>query len=375
MLNSAYDVVVLGAGPAGLAAAIAIRNSTSATVLVIDKQSQGEIRVGESCPPDIVLLLKKLGVAKAFFQSDHQTCPGYASVWGRAKTGYNDFIVNPLGPSWRLNRLTFDKMLADKVQSCGAQISWSTRFIDAKKQQDTEQGYSLRLARKLDATPTEINARFVVDATGAKACFAGAMRINKPIDDKLFATVRFATLSRGRGSKQIQLEAIEQGWCYHALLPAQKVVSMIVTDTKDIPRLRKDGYQGFDDTLANTSLIGASLEKIELKDTSYHTYAIRPGMLPAAEGTNWMAIGDAVSSFDPIAAQGIYKGLNHGLQAGAKVAAWFDNIQPHDSTFSEQIKKQYSDYKRNRDYVYSLERRFQQSDFWLNRLTDRAEDR
>ena len=62
MLKPKYDVVILGGGPAGLAAAIAIRASINASVLVVDKQTPGEERVGESCPPEIVLLLKKVRV-------------------------------------------------------------------------------------------------------------------------------------------------------------------------------------------------------------------------------------------------------------------------------------------------------------------------
>ncbi|WP_394389454.1 NAD(P)/FAD-dependent oxidoreductase [Shewanella woodyi] len=367
MINAKYDVVILGGGPAGLAAAIAIRTKTNASVLLVDRQNQGEIRVGENCPPETVLLLKQLGVAKEFYRGGHKTCPGYASVWGRDTPGYNDFIVNPQGPAWRLNRQAFDKMLADRAESCGAQISWSTRFIDAQKHSDESEGFTLRLVRKSEDSECDVQAKFVIDATGSTASFAGKLDINKSVDDELFATVRFSTLAHGKGSKQIQLEAFEHGWCYHALLPAEKVVSMVVTEKKHLATLREAEFQGFNDLLQSTTLIGPSLAKLDLEQSTYHTYCIRSGVLPAAEGCNWMAIGDAVASFDPIAAQGIYKGLSHGLLAGEKVLSWLENRENSQLRFSQQIKSQYGDYQRNRSHVYQLENRWSNALFWLNR--------
>jgi len=369
MLKPKYDVVILGGGPAGLAAAIAIRASINASVLVVDKQAPGEERVGESCPPEIVLLLKKLGVAKEFYRAGHETCPGYASVWGRADKGYNDFIVNPMGPSWRLNRTEFDAMLANKAEESGAQLAWSTCFLGTQESNEKESSHTLFLAQADNPVTEKIQAGFVIDASGFQARFARTMNINKVVDDKLIATVRFAKVSEGRGSKQIQIEAIEKGWCYHALLPNQKVVSMIVAEKESARALRENGYQGFEGALSATSFISTCTAKLSLEEPSYHTYPIHSGILPKLEGHNWMAIGDAASSFDPISAQGIYKGLSHGLLAETKVTAWFENNKSELSDYSDQIKQQYKIYQRNRAHVYGLERRWDDSDFWSKRVT------
>ncbi|WP_299410629.1 tryptophan 7-halogenase [Acaryochloris sp. IP29b_bin.148] len=367
-LKPKYDVVILGGGPAGLAAAISIRAKVDASVLVVEAQAPDQERVGENCPPDIIVLLKQLGIAKAFNQAGHETCPGYASLWGSDHVGFNDFIVNPMGPSWRLNRKLFDKMLVEQAEEAKVQFSWSTRFCATEKPMESNHGRIVHLVTyKPNKIPHTIEAGFVIDATGFEARFARALNINKVIDDQLCATLRFAKVLKGQGSKRVQLEAFHEGWCYHSLLPENRVVSMIVTEKESLSALRANGYQGFEEALAATSFVSRSASQLTLGNYNYRIFSIQSGLLPIVEGDDWIAIGDAAASYDPIAAQGIYKGLSHGLLAADKVAAWFMDNDRYSSRFSELVKQQFANYRKNRMYVYGLERRWAESNFWRKR--------
>ena len=174
-LANKYDLVIVGAGPAGLAAAIAVLRKIRISVLVIDGQARVHERIGENCPPETITLLRQLGLDQAFHASKQARCPGFASVWGREDVGYNDFIVNPMGPSWRLNRNLFDQMLVDQATDLGAQIVWSNRLVQATRHPADQPGYRLRTVNTEDQSTQEINARFVIDASGMKARFAKAI--------------------------------------------------------------------------------------------------------------------------------------------------------------------------------------------------------
>lgn len=361
-LDARYDVVILGGGPAGLAAAITVRRHGDLSVLVVEAHGFDRERIGESCPPDLLLMLEQLGLTERFRRDGHAPCPGYASVWGRPSVGYNDFIVNPLGPAWRLDRRVFDRMLAQAAVERGAQVCGSMRFAGVGSAEDGPADHTLRLIQR--GREVTVRAGFVIDASGARARFARALGVDKQIDDRLFAIIRFARVTLGRLTRQILLEAVPQGWWYGAMLPDQRVVSMLVTDKPTLRRLRR-APQGYTTALHATSFIGPALARLSLTDPRQYVWPIESGRLTRVQGDRWVAIGDAACSYDPVAAQGIYKALHDGISVGRRIAGvrGADDGADHPAT----IERRYREYQHNRAYIYGLERRWLDAPFWRDR--------
>ncbi|MDQ3742321.1 MAG: tryptophan 7-halogenase, partial [Actinomycetota bacterium] len=122
-LVPAYDVAIAGGGPAGCATAIALRGAGVERVLLAEASTGDGARVGESIPPDTRLVLDRLGVTARFEADGHEPCLGSCSAWGDAELGYNDFLFNPHGHGWHLDRRRFDASLAAEAKAAGAEVA------------------------------------------------------------------------------------------------------------------------------------------------------------------------------------------------------------------------------------------------------------
>src|ERR687885_3070010 len=130
------DVLVIGGGPAGLATAIELRQSSDLDVVVTEARDEPTERFGESVPPDILVALDRLDLSHAFRADGHLPCPGSISVWGRDNPGHNDFILNPMGPAWHISRARFEAMLRRRAAQMGALICTRTRAVAVSRTDD-----------------------------------------------------------------------------------------------------------------------------------------------------------------------------------------------------------------------------------------------
>ena len=289
--------------------------------------------------------------------------PCSCSCWGADALGYNDFLFNPQGYGWHLDRMRFDAFLAGKVLERGCAVRPGTRFESCSR---VAGGFRLRLGG--DHGRREVGARFVVDASGMRSCFARRMGAGRRFLDRLICvTACFEQTGSAVFSRLTMLEAVEYGWWYAARLPDNRLAVAVASDAAIVKHNALRGRDGFLAHLERTSHISAELAGWRFVEGSQITCAAPSFFLDEVAGPGWLAAGDAASAYDPISSQGIYKALSDGIRAGRAIAASLAGSEVMLGEYQASMEDRFQHYVDGRNFFYGLERRWPTSSFWITR--------
>ncbi len=353
-------VVVAGGGPAGTALAIELRRRRL-DVTVLERTDYGGFRIGETLPPQAQSLLAQLGAWEAFQRDGHAPSPGIVSLWGEEAPYENDFIFNPYGHGWHLDRAKFDARLAELAELQGARVCRQTVVRRLQLFPDGQ----VMVEAETPQGPTVLAADFVVDATGRAASVAQKLGSRPLALDALVAVI--AAGRDGRlADQRTFLEAAPHGWWYAAKLPSGQAIVAYFTDAPRLPRRRQDLQRAWSEELAATKLIGkmfgAAVGDAELRTVAAPTARLAPG-----DGPNWLAVGDAAMSFDPLSSAGISFALESAERAADAIAQSLLGEAEGLAAYRAWLDEIFARYLEARTYYYRQVVRWPDSDFWARR--------
>ncbi|MCS3430569.1 tryptophan 7-halogenase [Klebsiella sp. BIGb0407] len=353
------DAVIVGGGPAGAVAARGLSLGGKQVVL-LDPGHTIEQKIGESLPGAARPMLNKLGLLPWVENSASLTNKGNLSSWGDDRLRETDFIHDPYGCGWHLDRQHFEHNLRNAAVESGT-LLLKERLSSVS---DNDKGIDIQ------AGAFKISAKWMINACGRSQFVASQLGVVRQKDPPLFAI--YTWCQSDSPDTRSMVEAVPSGWWYTAGLPDGKRVVAFFTLAQHAKILLRDNNH-FISALKETKHIARQGVWEYISTAPLHIIEATAGYLKQAVSERWIAVGDAAVSFDPLSSQGIYNAIYTGLRGAEAVNAVLnDNDYSLLYQYDERIKLIRDAYRQEVSQYYRLEQRWSKHRFWQTHQAERA---
>lgn len=348
-----YDVVIIGGGPAGAATAYTLAMAGLRVLLADDRAGVQTNIIGESLISAARPLLSKMGLLPWVLQSEPRSNFGNLSAWGSEEVVATDFISDPNGHGWHLDRVRFDLSLRLAAQHAGA-LLFSERITEIEWMQHY---WELSTKDKI------IKTKWIVDASGRRALLSRRLGITRYKDEPLISLYCWGV--DGSRDARTMVEAVPNGWWYSAPLPQGRRVAALHVLPDEASYIMRHQNEWMDQLSLTRHIrefcsLDGQWSKVQASNAAgqwqYET-----------SGKGWIAVGDAALAFDPLSSQGIFNALYTGYRGGQAVVAALSGDTGKLIQYSYQLRQVRQIYRRKVKEYYRYERRWRDSLFWKAR--------
>ncbi len=347
------QIVIIGGGPAGCAAALNAINKGASDVTIIEKEPYGRHRIGEILLTQTILELKNLNIHEEMAQyADHYQWGrkfAAAYVHGKDRTPWKVQNNHPLASSedqphiprcfvdkktnlWytlMVKRHEFDESLREVCKQKGVKIiHGAVKEFDIIKEEDKDKSTIKNLhIETLNGENITLQPQFIIDATGQQAFLARKIKARKVVDDwgyqaryTYFKNIDFDNaMKNGLFKEGANILSFEDGWCWIANLGTD------VTSIGIVSRHWDKDEKLFWKKIANLpeyktfGIDKALVVDHKGQDTKQDNLYVHPNYRFRSEimrGRNWACAGDAAMFLDPLLSQGVTLAMSFGSKIG-----------------------------------------------------------
>lgn len=368
------DILIIGGGIAGCIAAISLAEKYRVTI--VDKLLQPLDRVGESLAPASQRILKKLNILENEPEEVKQQLfihnLGMQSYWGSSQVQFVDHLRNPDGASLSLDRKNFESYLRNVVTQHRVNCLWGYRY-QSSAYENSIWNITIKSDDKHQREAQTISAKFVIDATGRNSHFTRSLGVNRNHFDKLVSC--WVSLPNKEVNGMSTIVSDELGWWYSAVTPNKKRVLSFQTDPDLVDRATFKNKENFLQLINNNTIMKQLIQPISLEAINFHgTVSANSTRLDTAAGNQWITLGDAAISFDPLSSQGMFNAMACAMQVKELLDQYNfieDNTTASKEAFSnaynQQINTIWKHYLKHKNLFYKIENRWKDAPFWNRR--------
>lgn len=356
------DVCVVGAGPAGIAAAVQL-HSAGANVLVVQMRppaSRMRHPGWETLSAQVVPLLKQLRCLSVAREVWVDTVTAHVSSWGSEEIGWADAIKRPGGGNKIVNREVFDSTLRE------AAIAQGVVLIEADAVNVEDLGVRYRVSLE-NACLRNLSAPFVVDASGRNARIAHALGAKRIFVDRLVAQWLMVQ-ANDNGDCTVRIDAVEDGWVFTMKAGGQRLLCFF--SDGDLCKFRS--MSGIKQSIQSRAATAPTMRGLLEWSTGLRTSACgvtiaASSVLDRAAGRRWVTCGDAAQTFDPLSSQGTYQAIVGGCRVAAALVEYHNGDSQALEKYDRIRRSEFVNYVAALRRQYLIERRWSTSPFWSRR--------
>jgi len=178
MTTEKIDVLVIGAGPSGTVAA-SIINKAGFKTKIVEKEQFPRFVIGESLLPRCMEALDAADFVDVVKAKGFQVKYGAKFVQGTNKVMdflFSEQFTKGWSWTWQVKRADFDYALAKEVERMGVPVEYKTTVTDIQFSGSN----SVTSVTKEDGTQKQIEAKFIVDASGYGRVIPRLFNLDKP---------------------------------------------------------------------------------------------------------------------------------------------------------------------------------------------------
>jgi len=313
------DVLVIGAGPAGTAAASMLL-SAGFDVMIVERTKFPRFVIGESLLPRCMDILSECGLLEAVTEREFQKKFGAKFTMGDkiCDFDFSNQFTKGWNWTWQVPRADFDKTLADEVERKGARILYETSvtgitFSENEAITDIEN----------TSGKQKIKSQYVVDGSGYGRVLPRLLNLDKasmmPPRAAVFMHITDQKRPDNIDGIRIQIAVFEQdiwGW----VIPFSNRNTSVGVVGNIIGKFDKDNCADFLRGVINSDPV--------LKNRFAESdYVLDPQAITAYAATvskfyghRFVLTGNSTEFLDPVFSSGVTFALESGMVAGKLVA-------------------------------------------------------
>lgn len=339
-MKNDFDIIVIGAGPAGTIASCKLMKE-GFTVKIIEKMEFPRFVIGESLLPHSMDYLDDLDLLKCVEDQKFQLKTGACFYHNEQRCDFlfKDQFTKGWDYTFQVKRADFDNALAKETTKKGADVEFNAEVLLV------ENGPSQQKVKYLNAQKEEINltSRFVVDASGygrvLPRMFDLEVKVPTPPRGAIFSHFDDSKRTEEDG-RNIFIHAFNNNTCWIWSIPFSDGTASvgIVGDSSIITKYSENDGEGFKKMVGEFPGLSGRYADVEYKfePRVILNYAVSVKQL---YGEGYILCGNSTEFLDPVFSSGVTLAISSGYKAATIVSEHLKGKEVNFEDYSIELKK------------------------------------